>query len=180
MSILTQEELAIVKAANAALGAKLETATFIPKERFDEVNTRSKELADQLAKFEADKKQSEDAAALAQGKYKEIAERTAKELADTRTLLETEKKTADEMRAFRKAKTEQIQKDLGDKWQPEYEGLSVASLEKLRETILQTPKANPDGSQPGVRHEAKSLRDMAPAEREKMISDAMAGKLVKP
>ena len=53
------------------------------------------------------------------------------ELAKTKKELEDEKKIADQHRAYHKSIVDQIKKNMGDKWLPEYETFSLESLGKI-------------------------------------------------
>lgn len=84
---LTQAEkdaLATAAAAKEAEKKKQEDDITIPKSRFDEVNSKKKELEDKLAAIEAEKKAEAEKRMAEEGKTKELLEIREKEVAALR------------------------------------------------------------------------------------------------
>lgn len=104
MSLYSPEEIAELKSnpKTAALGEKLEKEIFIPKERLDEVLNKTKNLEEELKKFNDEKaKLAEDAKkaaelkAIEDGKSKELLTQKDAELEKARKEKEELQKVAD-------------------------------------------------------------------------------------
>lgn len=92
----------------------------------------NKELSDKLAKIDQDKALEEQKKLADEGKFKELL--TAKEK-EIETLNQTLKPKADEYDKFRQDEIEQIKKVLGDKWDDDFEKLSLPALRKMAVTL---------------------------------------------
>lgn len=165
MSLLTKEEIDKLKAnpETAALGEKLEKTTFIPKERFDEVNEAQKKQAEELKKFQeaeearkAEIQKAADEKRIAEGKTKEILSEREKELTEQkRRADEAEakaKKLEDEKLATEKAKAEQEKADrtkalerIADAEAKKIAGLLPTAADINAFVELQATKTGPDG-----------------------------------
>lgn len=181
MAILTDDELKALESSpeSAAIAKKLrDMGDFIPKSRFDEVNTRAKEHAAALEKIEADKKAADDERARKAGEFEKIEAAQKARIAELEKAHADEKKYADEYRAARQARIDAMKKDFGDDWLPEYESFSMTSLDKLAAGRDKRSKENPDKGKPGSTSGAKPWNEMSKAEREQYIADVKSGKQV--
>ena len=143
---LTQEEVDLLlknpdpKIAAAALKLKEleEKGEFIPKSRLSSEIQDRKRLEDQLktylekekAETEAKKKAEEDEAKK-RGEFEKLLEAQKAETVRVQALVDAEKKDADAYRGYRKTAMEEAKKQLGPKWSPEFENLSIEALLKL-------------------------------------------------
>ena len=63
-----------------AVAENTDNAHMIPKSRFDEVNSRYKEMADKLAQIEAERKQAEEERLAKQNEWQQLAEKRQAEI----------------------------------------------------------------------------------------------------
>ena len=174
---LTQDQIAKLKEVDPQLAAeaeKLDSGLYIPKERFDEVNTKAKEAAEKLAAREAAEKKAADEKLVKDGEFQKLLETERAERAKEKAQLEAEKKTADEYRALRTEELEAAKKQLGDKWLPEFDDLSLASIRKLvgdKSPVLRT-----DGGGPGGQGKARDYSAMDDKQFEAEINRVKSGK----
>jgi|ERR1051326_4935187 vacuolar-type H+-ATPase subunit I/STV1 len=180
MSVLSQEEIDLIKKNPdlAAVAKKLEEGSWIPKSRFDEVNTKQKELADQLEKIGAERIAAEKKAMEEQGKFKELAEQRAKDLAEKEAKLKDESAVAEQYRTMLKTKREDVKKALGEKWLPIYDQASLDELQKLEKMFTTINSDNPDGHPPGSRVDKVGLDKIDSKDFNRMIDDVKAGKKI--
>jgi outer membrane translocation and assembly module TamA len=139
MFTLTKEEVEKLSTSSdpaiAAVAQKLKKAEedgeFVPKSRMAELNQAKKEMEAQLKIVEDAKKKAAEDEARKNGELDKLlaAEKLARETAEA--TLAAEKKEADQYRAYRKSAVEEVKKQMGDKWLPEFETFSLESLAKL-------------------------------------------------
>lgn len=178
------------KVAGAAKKLKdlKDSGQYIPKAKFDELNTKlaNAKAESETAIAEAQRKLTEaeqraTAAAASGGAAAQEASRLAEQRKAELEALKAEhekiKPLATNYENYRKAKVTTLKEKLGDKFLPEYEGFSVESLEKLIGAAGET-QIDTDGHQPGKIF-TKPVSDQSPAEIEKTIADAKAGRLNK-
>jgi len=176
--LLTDDEFKVLESTpdGAAVAKKLKDAgDYIPKSRFDEVITERNTLAAQQAKIDADRKAAEDDRMRKAGEFEKVEQAHRARIAELEKLAADEKAVADEYRTARQARVDAVKKELGDNWLPEFESLSMASLDKLSAQRKGAPPDKPDSGKPGVVYQGKTMSEMTPAERERYIQAAKNG-----
>jgi hypothetical protein len=139
MYTLTTEEVDLLtknpdpKIAAVALKLKEseEKGEFIPRTRLQKELELKKSLEDKLKEIEDNKKKEEEEKAKKNGEFETLLKTRDEELAQNKIQLEEEKKMADNYRAYHRAVIEDVKKQLNDKWNDEFEKLSLDALLKL-------------------------------------------------
>ena len=116
----------------------------VPLATFLEMKKNAKQLEDELKAMKAQQKANEEAKLVEDGKLKEVITAKEQELSATRTELEKAKQEAEESKQFKAEKVKEYKSKLGDKWNEEYAGLSLAALDKLVTTMVTTKEIKVD------------------------------------
>jgi len=177
-SQITPEEIAALKAnpVTAALGEKLEKEQLIPKARFDEINQKQKELADELDKIKKAREAEDLKTMQEQNKWKELAEKREKDLADAHAKIAAESVLAERERKRTEVKRAEVKQKLGERYLAIYDQADYDDLLKVEEQ--NEPKSNPDDSPPGARHlnGQKGVWEMTQKEFEQTKADVLSGR----
>ena len=152
MSVLTPEEIKLLKDSGneglAAVALKLESTNYVPQSRLNEVIDKAKTYESELATLKAAKDADEVERLKKQGEYKTLAEQ---EKADKEKALKERdelKPLADQYTELKSAKAAQLKESLGEDYLPEYDSLSLVSIEKLL-AKKQTAPPNTENAPPG-------------------------------
>lgn len=153
----------------AAKNLKASKDVFVPKGRMDEVIVERNELRSQVTTLEGEK----SALVTSHNAEKTTLQQKAAAL---ETELNTVKPAAEKYDGVRKAKVQQLKDKMKDNFLPEYEAMSMESIDKLLVANGAAPPVDNGGSGGGD-GKIKSLAGMKPEEREAHIQAAKDGKL---
>jgi hypothetical protein len=153
MPILTEEELRELEAdpKTAAVAKKLREGSFIPKDRFDEVNEKRKQL-----------EEAENGRLAKQREWEQRAAKLEEEKAELALQVESEKTIADQHRSYVTNTREKAKAALGPRWLSIYENASIEDLDKIL-TQNALPPVSVHTGDPGI-PKKKSVREMTTAE----------------
>ena len=182
----TPEQIAKLKELGftdlAADAEKLNAGEYVPKARFNEVNQKAIDAQKKLDDASTANQTAEQERLRKQGEFQTLAEQNAKKAEDAQKLAEQIKKDLEPdavaYRALQKAKVAELKEKMGDLFLPEYEGFSLASLEKLTQNnaIPPVPLANRVGGRVEI---GKAFKDMTPEEKRQAIADVKVDKSIK-
>jgi hypothetical protein len=164
MPILTEEELRELEAdpKTVALAKKLREGSFIPKERFDEVNEKKKQLEEAATRRAEAESRAEKERLVRQSEWEKLASKLEEEKAELARRFDAEKAVADQHRSHLAGAKEKAKAALGSRWLSIYEQASLDDLDKILQANALPPMAVHTGD-PGI-PKKKSVREMSAAE----------------
>ena len=166
MPMFTEEELRELEAdpKTAAVAKKLREGSFIPKERFDEVNEKKKAL-----------EEAEKSRLAKQSELEKLAAKLEEEKAELARQVESEKTIADQHRSYVTNTREKAKAALGPRWLAIYDNASIDDLDKILAQNALPPVSVHTGD-PGI-PKKKSVREMTTAEFKAYTESVQRGNL---
>ena len=147
----TAKKVAEAKAKELSNKSVEELINEIHSTRSEAKERRLKErlLEEEISKMKAAQKKIDDDKLIADGKLQELLDSKTIELTDIQSERDKFKLEAEESKKFKASKVEGYKTELGDKWNPDFENLSLIALDDLVAMTAGKNKINTDDGSNG-------------------------------